>query len=54
MAGAQGRAELLVFSGGRGVAQAADLGRDSAIGSTPDVFLTMPVTEDERRRRPNR
>ncbi len=53
-AGAQGRAELLVFSGGRGVAQAADLGRDSAIGSTPDVFLTMPVTEDERRRRPNR
>ncbi|HYN39261.1 MAG TPA: hypothetical protein VES39_08410, partial [Rhodospirillales bacterium] len=42
---------LLLYSGGRGFAQAADLGRNGVIGSIPDVFLATQMAEEERRRR---
>jgi len=42
--------ELLVYSGGRGLAQAADLGRSGAMGSLMDVFSATQPSEDERRR----
>ncbi len=50
-AGVQPAEELLVFSGGRGLAQAADFGRSGAIGNISDVFLAAQADENEQRRK---
>jgi hypothetical protein len=47
----QAAGALLVFSGGRGLAQTADLGRSAAIGSGPDVFSPTLANDEEQRRK---
>lgn len=49
--GAQALGEVLVFSGGRGLAQAADLGRGAASGSSPEVFSAAATDEEQQRRK---
>ncbi len=50
-AGVQALGDVLVFSGGRGLAQAADLGRSAATGSSPEVFAATPTDEEKQRRK---